>query len=174
MPMIESVMERAGARYEALDRIAVTRGPGSFTGLRIGLAAAQGLALALDRPVLGIDRFSIYRERAKDHGKGLLIVIDSRRAELFCRYDAKGQPPCEPTMMTAEAVHDFLRATPDVSVTGDIARDLCPERCLPDQDTPESVTCALLAAAADPASPVYLPRPLYIRPPDVTMARAAS
>src|SRR3569832_1939804 len=54
MPMIERVMESARASYRDLDRIAVTTGPGSFTGVRVGLAAARGLGLASEKPIVGV------------------------------------------------------------------------------------------------------------------------
>ena len=60
VPLILEVMQKAGADFDTLDRIAVTRGPGSFTGLRIGIAAARGIGLAASKSVLGIDRFAIY------------------------------------------------------------------------------------------------------------------
>src|SRR6266404_2143129 len=54
MPMIESALAEAGADFADLDRVAVTTGPGSFTGVRVGIAAARGLALALDIPAVGV------------------------------------------------------------------------------------------------------------------------
>ncbi len=60
MPLILDIMKKANVTFDQLDRIAVTRGPGSFTGLRIGLAAARGIGIASGKPVIGIDRFSIF------------------------------------------------------------------------------------------------------------------
>ena len=57
VPMIEAVMARANLRFEDLDLIAVTLGPGAFTGVRIGIATAEGLGLASGRPVLGLTSF---------------------------------------------------------------------------------------------------------------------
>ena len=54
MPLIKRVMDRAGLAYAALDRVAVTIGPGSFTGLRVGIAAARGIALAAGKPAVGL------------------------------------------------------------------------------------------------------------------------
>src|SRR5690606_15797448 len=60
MPLIARVMEAGDTPFTHLDRIAVTTGPGSFTGLRVGLSAARGLGLAADRPVIGVTTLSAY------------------------------------------------------------------------------------------------------------------
>src|ERR1700749_3269007 len=60
MPMIARVMKESDLTFAALDRLAVTSGPGSFTGLRVGLSAARGIALAAGKPVVGITTLSAY------------------------------------------------------------------------------------------------------------------
>ena len=60
MPLIARVMKRSGIAFAALDRIAVTTGPGSFTGLRVGLSAARGIALAANKPVVGLTTLTAY------------------------------------------------------------------------------------------------------------------
>ena len=60
VPLVLAVLQEAKLGFADVDRIAVTRGPGSFTGLRIGLSAARGFGLAADTPVLGIDRLAIF------------------------------------------------------------------------------------------------------------------
>jgi tRNA threonylcarbamoyladenosine biosynthesis protein TsaB len=170
MPLILGVMEQASMEFSTLDRIAVTRGPGSFTGLRIGLAAARGIGLAADKSVFGIDRFAIYREQIKGPGKNLLVVIDSKRSGLFCRfYPAKGAPQ-EPRMLSRDDIAAFLDTHKNTIVTGDTPvanADFHP----PVEN--EAVTCAALAAHAAPGDAAFLPRPLYIRAPDVTFPRTA-
>jgi len=193
MPMIVDVMRRAGVDFPALDRIAVTKGPGSFTGIRIGLAAARGIGLAADKPVIGIDRFSIYRAQIKTPDKNLLVVIDSKRAELFCRFyppphenptegretnerriprrspqDEGGFIPGEPSMLTAEEIGAFLAQNKNTIVAGDgVLAGLDVRKAVEN----EAVTAASLAARAGITDPAFLPRPLYIRAPDVTVAR---
>lgn len=167
MPLIIEALRQAGMTFNDLDRIAVTRGPGSFTGLRIGLAAAQGLGLAAGKPVIGIDRFSIYREQFP--GKDLLVVIASRRKELYCRYYPASGQAGEPRMLPAEEIADFLKDKPQTAVTGDSPANMF--RGYRPASGPEPVTCAKLAAEADPQSPDFMPRPLYIRAPDVTMPK---
>lgn len=169
MPLIESVMKEAGVDYAALDRVAVTRGPGSFTGLRIGLAAARGIGLAAGKPVLGIDRFAIYREQIKTPGKNLFVVIESKRQELFCRFYPDGDAAAEPQMLARDEIAAFLAADKNTVVSGDVAT-LAGFRPAPES---EIVTAAGLAARAGSGDAEFLPRPLYIRAPDVTLPRAA-
>src|ERR1700744_2624959 len=64
-PMARDVMAKAGIGFPALDRIAATVGPGSFTGLRVGVAFAKGLALALDRPTAGVGTLEALAQQAK-------------------------------------------------------------------------------------------------------------
>ena len=86
IPMIVDLLEKLNIPFSALDKIAVTKGPGSFTGARVGLATARGIGLAASVPVVGVDRFAIYHALHKGGGQNILVVITSKRAELFCKY----------------------------------------------------------------------------------------
>ena len=180
MPMVVGVIQQAGCDFAALDRIAVTRGPGSFTGLRVGLAAARGIGLAAGKPVVGIDLFSIYRELHKATDKNLLVVITSKRTELFCQF-YPASPEKAPTpyprprgageyqtgaavLMTEDQIHVFLAEHPGTDVVGDVAT--------PNGDI--AATCAQLAAIADPQNSDYLPRPLYLRAQDVSFPKTGN
>lgn len=172
MPLILEIMKKANIAFEALDRIAVTRGPGSFTGLRIGLAAARGIGLAAGKPVVGIDRFSIFHAQAAIPGKNLLVLINAKRKELFCRFYPASGAAHEAIMMTPEDILAFLKDKPEAIVTGDITLPGLPSFQKPAE--PETVTCAALAARAKPGGPTVLPRPLYLRAPDVTLPKTAA
>ncbi|MDD4617456.1 MAG: tRNA (adenosine(37)-N6)-threonylcarbamoyltransferase complex dimerization subunit type 1 TsaB [Alphaproteobacteria bacterium] len=162
MPMVMEAMAKAGCDFPDLDRIAVTRGPGSFTGVRVGIAAARGIGRAAHKPVIGIDRFSIYKALRDEGAANLLVVIESKRAELFCKfYPASGEAH-EACMMTDDEIKTFLKQHPGTEVRGDIAT--------PKADT--LAVCAALAASAELEKPEFLPRPLYLRAPDVTFAKA--
>jgi tRNA threonylcarbamoyladenosine biosynthesis protein TsaB len=171
VPLINSVMENAGIEFAALDRIAVTRGPGSFTGLRIGLAAARGIGLASGKPVIGIDRFAIYREQIRTPGRNLLTVIESKRAELFCRFYPATGAAHEPQMLTQEEILALILQNQDTIVTGDIK--IARTAFEPAKEKEIATCCAALAAKVAPGDANYLPRPLYIREPDVTFPRPA-
>ncbi|SER50500.1 tRNA threonylcarbamoyladenosine biosynthesis protein TsaB [Faunimonas pinastri] len=87
MPLISECMAEAGVGFSELTAIAVTVGPGSFTGVRIGVAAARGLALALDVPAIGIDVLDAIGESARRDRPGAAVVtaLDARRDEVFAR-----------------------------------------------------------------------------------------
>jgi tRNA threonylcarbamoyladenosine biosynthesis protein TsaB len=171
MPMVMDVMQKTGFDFPALDRIAVTRGPGSFTGLRIGLAAARGIGLAAAKPVIGIDRFAIYRAQIAASEKNLLVVIDSKRAELFCRFYPASGASMEPNMMTPEGIVSFIVTNKNTIVAGD--RPIAGVDFYPCVES-EVITASALAAKAAPDRPDFLPRPLYIREPDVTFPASLS
>src|SRR5277367_1311893 len=80
MPLIARVIKEAGLPFTALDRIAVTNGPGSFTGLRVGLSAARGIALAAGKPVVGLTTLSAYAAPVVSEGaeQPVISAIDAR------------------------------------------------------------------------------------------------
>ena len=162
LPMIVGVMEQAGCAFADLDKIAVVRGPGSFTGVRVGLAAARGLGLAAGKPVIGVDNFSIYHLLNATEGKSHLVIITSKRAELFCQFYPAAGAPHEACLMNEAEIHAFAEAHPDTEIVRD------------EQSDDTLAACALLAAQAEANNPDYLPRPLYLRAPDVTFAAASS
>ena len=82
---VELLLREAGARPRDLDALVVGTGPGSFTGVRLGLAAARGLAFALDVPVAGVSTLDALAAGAPD----ALAVIDAKRRELFVRRDGE-------------------------------------------------------------------------------------
>src|SRR3954468_20996175 len=70
MPLVARVMKESGVAFAALDRVAVTTGPGSFTGLRVGLSAARGIALAANKPAVGITTLTAYAApHVSEHGE---------------------------------------------------------------------------------------------------------
>lgn len=165
LPIILESLEKAKVTFNELERIAVTRGPGSFTGLRIGLAVAGGLHLATNIPVVGIDRFSVFRADNKDADK-LLVILDSKRRELFCQY-YENNIPSEPTMLTVEEIATWMKTKNPLILTGDIHLEGLSIKAA---STSEAIISAQIAASASLEDPSFLPQPLYIRPPDVTLA----
>jgi len=83
LPMIESLLAEAGIARAQLDAIAVGRGPGAFTGVRLAIAVTQGLALALDIPVVPVSSLAALAQDAPDAGASILAVIDARMGEVY-------------------------------------------------------------------------------------------
>lgn len=175
MPMIERVRTAAGLGYAELGRIAVAIGPGSFTGLRVGLAAAQGLALAANIPVIGISSFLTVVPKERD-GMRLIVVLDSRREEpFFAEIDPALRFQQPPAVVSPEALDAIVVAAGPAIVTGDAPalerfRDKDALRLI--VRAPSAV--AVAALAADPEHRYDLPpKPVYVRAPDVTMPKTA-
>ena len=162
MPMIVDVLAQSGYGFADLDKIAVMRGPGSFTGVRVGLATARGLGLASGKSLLGIDNFSVHHALHGTTDRNLLVVIPSKRAELFCKFFPMTGALQEACLMTEAEIAAFLAAHPDTDRAGD------------EDNEAALAACASLAAQIEAGNPAFPPRPLYLRPPDVTFAAASS
>lgn len=83
LPMCDAVLAEAGVARGALDAIAVGRGPGAFTGVRLAISAAQGIALALDIPVVPVSSLAALAMQAPDEDAAILAVIDARMGEVY-------------------------------------------------------------------------------------------
>ncbi|MGE5538335.1 MAG: tRNA (adenosine(37)-N6)-threonylcarbamoyltransferase complex dimerization subunit type 1 TsaB [Gemmatimonas sp.] len=175
VPMIAETLRAAGITPAALGAVAVTVGPGAFTGVRIGLAAARGLAIAANLPCIGVTTFEAVIERVAagaSRGEILVAAIESKREEVFLQpFDATRMPLGEPF---AAAPEDAGRALPegDLVVVGDAAGRLVaglrrPARVSPVSGPPRAACVAAVAARRVHAGNTgVLPRPFYLRPPD--------
>ncbi|MGO1119435.1 tRNA (adenosine(37)-N6)-threonylcarbamoyltransferase complex dimerization subunit type 1 TsaB [Rhodovibrionaceae bacterium A322] len=182
LPMIEEVLAEAGISYQQLDALVVTQGPGGFTGVRIGLATARALALAADKPLVGLDNFSVIAaavpEQARQ-GRPLAVLIDAKRADLYVQvFDGALQPVGLPQALSPENLPDLLPDGP-LMLAGD-AVDLALPHLVERSDLEvcqsvrlsDAAFLAQLAAQRDlPLPGQDLPGPLYLRPPDVTKAK---
>src|SRR5580693_2294869 len=92
IPLIARVLEKAGLDFAALDRVVVTTGPGSFTGLRVGIAAARGIALAAGKPAVGLSTLSAYAapHMAADETVPVVAAIDARHAHVYLQVFGPG------------------------------------------------------------------------------------
>lgn len=111
MPVIAEVMNQSGVGYARLDRIAVTTGPGSFTGLRVGLSAARGIALAAGKPAIGVTTLTAYcAPHISEHGRDPVIcAIDARHDQVYCQVvSGNGAPLVRPKL---KPIAELLEAT---------------------------------------------------------------
>ncbi len=175
MPLLETVMAKARLGWGDLDLIAVTVGPGSFTGLRIGLAAARGLALSLNVKVAGIatpEAIAAGVPADERQGRPILVAIDSKRADHFIQAFAPDLMPLTPVAaMTPEAA--IALAGPSPILAGDGAQKLAaliPGAAISSTaPLPDPVVFGPLAAQHFAAGTALAAEPLYLRPADVTM-----
>jgi tRNA threonylcarbamoyladenosine biosynthesis protein TsaB len=99
LPWVEQLMAEAGIGFSALDAIAFSRGPGSFTSLRIGIGVVQGLAWASDRPVIPVSSLAATAQTAVNHGvTSALVALDARMNEVFtCTFKTNDNKIMVPT-----------------------------------------------------------------------------
>jgi tRNA threonylcarbamoyladenosine biosynthesis protein TsaB len=172
MPLLLEVLAAAGTGFADLGRIAVGVGPGSFTGIRIALAAARGIGLAAKLPVVGVDSFSAVAAALPlppRPGEALLVVIDSRREALFGQYyDDTLTPLGEPHVLNPDALLARRPAGP-LLIAGDGASLLPAAAAARIAEGEQAVDATAIARLAAAGGALRQPRPLYLRPPDVTL-----
>jgi len=83
LPAVDAVLNRAGVRLDAVEAFAVSIGPGSFSGLRVGLATVKGLAFGTPRPVVAVPTLAALARRVPDARDPVLALLDARRGELY-------------------------------------------------------------------------------------------
>jgi tRNA threonylcarbamoyl adenosine modification protein YeaZ len=179
--MIARVMDRAGLEFAALDRIAVTTGPGSFTGLRVGIAAARGIALAAGKPAVGLSTLAAYAAPfiAADDTLPVVVAIDARHDHVYLQLFGPGGrtivaprlAPLREALRLAATGAPRLVGTAAAALAaawppGERLPSLVDARLAPDIDW----VARLGAAAVETGMP---PKPLYLRAPDAQPQNAA-
>lgn len=158
--LAREAMAEAGVAFGDLARIGVTVGPGSFTGLRVGLAFAKGLAMGWDTPLVGLGTLEALA--ASVTGRAVLAVVDAGRGQVYLKA-ANGEPMQLPI---ADAIDLATRLNPDVLVGSGCAllAGAAPSATLMPLDYPKPDALARLTFAAP--DPTEKPKPLYLRAPD--------
>ena len=162
IPLIQELLAQTKRNVDDITAIAVAIGPGSFTGVRIGLATAKAFGMALNIPVWGVTNF----EAEACNTKGALtVVLDSKRGDYFVQHFSDGIPTDEAHIETLDELKKALPFT----ATGDAARELkeAIDCAVLEQKDPSAVAIAQIAQKrTDHPLP---PEPLYLRGADVTL-----
>jgi tRNA threonylcarbamoyladenosine biosynthesis protein TsaB len=189
LSLVDELMKRGAAGWDGIERIAVGVGPGTFTGLRIGIASAQALAAATGVPLVGVSTLRSLALSAHEHetARATFAVIDARRGEAFVAGWAAGEDPLcvdpaiAPRVLTPEQLARIAAASgTSAQAVGDGAlkfRELLEGAgvVVPDQDSPLHRVSARehcrLAVLARPSVDGRV-EPEYLRLPDAEVARA--
>jgi tRNA threonylcarbamoyladenosine biosynthesis protein TsaB len=174
MDVISAALAAAGKDYSALGRVIATTGPGSFTGIRVGLATARGIGLGLDIDVCGVSTleaaaFEARRIAPLSLGNPLLACFDARRGEAYCQFfDAPGAPD-GPFVVSYHEIPALMAFRRDWSLCGSGAEavNAAAGTAYPVLHQLSAIPIAAVArlGAARPTSAVK-PEPLYLRAPD--------
>jgi tRNA threonylcarbamoyl adenosine modification protein YeaZ len=179
MPLLARVMDQASLRFHHLDRIGVTVGPGSFTGLRVGIAAARGIALASGKPAVGVSTLAAFASPylAAGEKQTVAAVVDARHDHVYFEmFGPGGRILITPRLIP---VQDAVRSASGaavlvgsgVAVLAGAWPEGTPRPAIETQAAPQITAIARLGAAADAGR--ALPKPLYLRPPDARPQDAA-
>jgi tRNA threonylcarbamoyladenosine biosynthesis protein TsaB len=174
MPLIARVMKASGVAFAALDRIAATTGPGSFTGLRVGLSAARGIALAVGKPVVGVTTLTAFAAPivSENSKHPVISAVDARHDHVYFQVlDGEGRSLIKAKVApVAEALDAARFGTPHlVGNAANILAERWPTDAPPpikvdQQPAPDIAWVAWLGAAVSPESAPA--RPYYLRAPD--------
>lgn len=169
--MIEAVTTEGGIGLDRIDRFAVTTGPGSFTGIRVGIAAVRGFALVTKTPALGFSTLAVHGETARRMAGPVpvMAMLPAKGGEVFFQmFDAEGVALTAPSVgPLADAIEAAKNAGARLAGAGAASAeaDLDP---IHTQSSPDVVSLLRLAETA--IADGNAPRPLYIKPPDAKPA----
>lgn len=179
MPMVDEVVRAAGIGFPEIGRIAATTGPGSFTGVRIAVAAARGLALATGAELVGMSSLAVMAHDLRRRGAWpdpsapIAIARDARRESIYLGvYAEDGRTLAEPRLvrldMALKELPELRFAAGDGAALLAEAASECTRRItvlLPGLE-PSAMSLAELALGAPPQASIS---PLYFRPPDAKL-----
>jgi tRNA threonylcarbamoyladenosine biosynthesis protein TsaB len=181
LPSIEFLLAQAGVQVAAVEGYAVAAGPGSFTGLRVGISTVQGLALAAAKPCAGVSALDALAALARGAAERVVAVMDAYRSEVYAAvYDGEAKPVAPAALTTPQAL--AARIDMPAAFIGDGAMRYRPEieaalpgARFPARDLFLAAEVGRLAARRFAAGGGDVPsalRPLYLRDADVRKATA--
>lgn len=173
MPMVEELLREASLSYEDIQKIAVVTGPGTFTGLRIGLSVARGYALSLKRPCVGLSSLMVLAAQAPVHCGPIHAVIKGRGGQVFYQaFEGRAAnnlpaPISEPANLDADQAHTAIEQN-----AGYVLGSGVPLVMGREAEPTDAVDTRVLAACAAPLDAAdFPPEPFYLRPADAVKAR---
>ncbi|HTT83264.1 MAG TPA: tRNA (adenosine(37)-N6)-threonylcarbamoyltransferase complex dimerization subunit type 1 TsaB [Rhizomicrobium sp.] len=180
-PMVQEAMNKAGMSFDAIERLAVTIGPGTFTGQRVGYAFMRGLRLALGRPLIGITTLAAMAQAAmaETGARAAAVLHDAKRGEVYFTLVAGNHTLISDRLaafddalgaIAANSNHFDGRLAMGGTAAGNAAQALVAQGYDVAQSeviAPDALWVARLALVA--AEPQTVPRPLYLRPPDARL-----
>jgi tRNA threonylcarbamoyladenosine biosynthesis protein TsaB len=181
MPLLQRVMQQAGFGFANIDRIAVTTGPGSFTGLRVGIAAARGIALAAEKPAVGLSTLSAYAAPhiASDERFPVVAAIDARHNHVYLQVFAPGGSlftaprlaPLREAVKAAAETSSFITGSAAQLVAAGLTAD-DPVPVAVDASAAPDIAWVARMGAVVPEEQAPL-KPQYLRAPDAQPQNAA-
>lgn len=174
-PLTQELLQKHTLNPKDIDRFAIATGPGSFTGIRVGLAFVRGLGLATGKPVLGFDHFTCAARTLKAEPP-ILIIRQSKRAELFCCWYTNQQKQDEPFLAPLKKIASLLDQKPHGLYTGNANAMLAQAfpalkvRAIEAQVRHAAGDAALLTAACANAA-AFPAQPVYLREADVSFPK---
>ncbi|TWI71183.1 tRNA threonylcarbamoyladenosine biosynthesis protein TsaB [Desulfobotulus alkaliphilus] len=183
LPMIEGVLGDAGMDMRHLDALVTTLGPGSFTGLRIGVSTMKGLAMAKGLPMFGFSTLEVMAARFLSHPAPVCIMMDARRGEVYAQnFDVSGNIPKAMGPAVVASPHDVLAQIQGAFLFAGSGALLYRKEIMEQAGLqalwpgilahePDAGEAAFLAMAAgrDAALPPHLIMPLYLRKSDAEL-----
>ncbi len=176
MPMARDVVADTG--FQGLDLVAVSIGPGGYTGLRIAIAAARGLGLALGIPVMGVGSLDVHRHIARSDGVNgpVAVLLETKRADFYIQlFGSDDEPLMDPLVASGTEVEAQLASHAAHSLVGDAverfvaqATSHCPSRLVSRVQAADAAVVAALAFADHGRADFLPPRPMYLRAPDTS------
>jgi len=165
--MVMTVLDEAGLSFSDIGKLATTIGPGTFSGVRIGLSAARGFALALDLPLVGVTSLEAIATAVEDyHNKTVVAAFDARRGEVYVQVFVNGDASPPPQLLSVDDAA-ALCDVPDAVIVGtasEMLAELNPHLHMSQAPAlPDAAIIAQLASDRAPSGPV---QPLYLRKAD--------
>ncbi len=181
MPLLARLMRDAGMAFPDLDRVVVTTGPGSFTGLRVGISAARGIAVATGKPAVGLSTLSAYAapHMAADDTVPVVAAIDARHNQVYLQVFAAGGrthsaprlAPLADAVRAAAVARSCIVGSAAQSVAAALAETDATPAAVDARAAPDIVWVARMGAVVpEGQSP---PKPQYLRAPDAQPQNAA-